>query len=113
MKQMSLSDRGFERKTKCTRQREILDEMDLVARRAELVELIAPHAPTPGAKGGRAPFAVETMLRIHIQQQWFNLSDPAMEEVLFREFVGGRSDIGLETDLVCRKFPSSEIGCIN
>ena len=47
----------------------------------------------PGAKGGRPPFAVETMLRIHFVQQWFNLSDPAMEEALydmalFREFVG-------------------------
>lgn len=33
------------------------------------------------------------MLRIHFLQQWFNLSDPSMEEVLydtpmFREFVG-------------------------
>jgi transposase, IS5 family len=60
---------------------------------AELVLLIAPHAPAPGAKGGRPPFAVETMLRIHFVQQWFNLSDPAMEEALydmalFREFVG-------------------------
>ena len=55
--------------------------------------MITPHAPAPGAKGGRPPFAVETMLRIHFLQQWFNLSDPAMEEALydmalFREFVG-------------------------
>jgi transposase, IS5 family len=47
----------------------------------------------PGAKGGRPPFSVETMLRIHFMQQWFNLSDPAMEEALydtplFREFAG-------------------------
>ncbi len=47
----------------------------------------------PGTKGGRPPLAVETMLRIHFIQQWFNLSDPAMEEelynmALFREFVG-------------------------
>ena len=57
------------------------------------IALIAPHAPTPGAKGGRPPFAVETLLRIHFLQQWFNLSDPAMEEALydtalFREFAG-------------------------
>ncbi|CEI21709.1 Transposase insH for insertion sequence element IS5Y [Pseudomonas aeruginosa] len=92
MKQMSLSESGFERKTKRTRKREFLDEMNLVVPWAELVSLIAPHAPAPGAKGGR-PFAVETMLRIHFLQQWFNLSDPAMEEALydmalFREFVG-------------------------
>ena len=93
MKQMSLGESGFERKTKRTRKREFLDEMNLVVPWAELVSLIAPHAPTPGAKGGRPPFAVETMLRIHFVQQWFNLSDPAMEEALydmalFREFVG-------------------------
>ena len=93
MKQMSLGESGFERKTKRTRKREFLDEMNLVVPWAELVSLIAPHAPTPGAKGGRPPFAVETMLRIHFLQQWFNLSDPAMEEALydmalFREFVG-------------------------
>ena len=93
MKQMSLGESGFERKTKGTRKREFLDEMNLVVPWGELVSLIAPHAPAPGAKGGRPPFAVETMLRIHFLQQWFNLSDPAMEEALsdtpmFREFAG-------------------------
>jgi len=38
MKQMSLSESGFERKTKRTRKREFLDEMDLVVPWAELVE---------------------------------------------------------------------------
>jgi IS5 family transposase len=93
MKQMSLGESGFERNTKRTRKREFLDEMNLVVPWGELVSLIAPHAPEPGAKGGRPPFAVETMLRIHFLQQWFNLSDPAMEEALydtpmFREFAG-------------------------
>jgi len=93
MKQMSLGAAGFERKTKRTRKREFLDEMDLVVPWAELVALIAPHAPQPGAKGGRPAFGVHPMLRIHFLQQWFNLSDPAMEEALydtpmFREFVG-------------------------
>jgi IS5 family transposase len=95
MKQMSLDSTasGFERKTKRTRKREFLDEMALVVPWAELVALIAPHAPTRSTKGGRPPFAVETMLRIHFLQHWFNQSDPAMEEALydtpmFREFAG-------------------------
>jgi transposase, IS5 family len=55
----------------------------------ELVALVSPHAPE--GKRGRPPFPVETMLRIHFMQQWFTLSDPAMEEALhdvplFREF---------------------------
>lgn len=93
MEQMSLGAAGFERKTKRTRKREFLDEMNLVVPWSELVALIAPHTPRPGAKGGRPPFAVETMLRLHFLQQWFNLSDPGMEEALydtpmFREFAG-------------------------
>ena len=93
MKQMSLGAAGFERKTKRTRKREFLDEMNLVVPWSELVALIAPHTPKPGTKGGRPPFAVETMLRLHFLQQWFNLSDPGMEEALydtpmFREFAG-------------------------
>ena len=93
MKQMSLDTTGFERKTKRTRKREFLDEMNLVVPWSEMVALITPHAPARSAKGGRPPFAVATMLRIHFLQQWFNLSDPAMEEALydtpmFRDFAG-------------------------
>jgi IS5 family transposase len=59
-----------------------------------LVALIQPHARgAHQALGGRPPFAVETMLRIHCLQLWWNLSDPAMEEELherplYRRFVG-------------------------
>ena len=97
MKQMSLSSTGFERKTKRTRKREFLNEMQLVVPWSELLGLITPHAPARGSQGGRPPFAVSSMLCIHFLQQWFNLSDPAMEEALydtpmFREFA--QLDIG-------------------
>ena len=90
MKQMSLAT-GFELAAKRTRKREFLDEMNLVVPWAELVSLIEPHAPS--GKTGRPPFAVLTMLRIHFMQQWFGLSDPAMEEALhdtplYCEFAG-------------------------
>ena len=80
MKQQSLATTGFELATKRTRKREFLDEINLVVPWTELVGLIQPHAPA--GKTGRPPFAVETMLRIHFMQQWFGLSDPAMEEAL-------------------------------
>ncbi|ABM10413.1 IS5 family transposase (plasmid) [Paenarthrobacter aurescens TC1] len=56
------------------------------------MSLIEPYAPQSGHRG-QQPFAVEAMLRIHFMQQWFNLSDPAMEEALhdvpvFRDFAG-------------------------
>jgi transposase, IS5 family len=82
MKQISLATSGFELVTKRTRKRVFLDEMNLVVPWTELVGLIQPFAPSAGSKGGRPPFAIETMLRIHFLQQWFGLSDPAMEEAL-------------------------------
>ena len=81
MNQISLGTSGFELSRKRTRKREFLDEMNLVVPWAELVGLIRPHAPA--GKTGRPPFAVETLLRIHFMQQWFTLSDPAMEEALY------------------------------
>ena len=83
MKQISLATTGFELVTKRTRKRVFLDEMNLVVPWTELVGLIDPFASSgTTAKGGRPAFAVETMLRIHFLQQWFGLSDPAMEEAL-------------------------------
>ena len=80
MKQKSFATNGFELISKRTRKREFLDEMNLVVPWTELIALIEPHAPA--GKTGRPPFAVATMLRIHFLQQWFGLSDPAMEEAL-------------------------------
>jgi len=82
---------GLNLSTKKTRKREILDEMDRVVPWGAPVQIVEPHAPR--AKTGRPPFAIETMLRIHYLQQWFGLSDPAMEEALhdvplYREFAG-------------------------
>ncbi len=88
---MKQADLGLNLSQKRTRKREFLDEMNKVLPWAELVALITPHAPE--GRRGRPPFAVETMLRIHFLQQWFGLSDPAMEEALhdvplYREFAG-------------------------
>ncbi len=91
MKQMSLGNNGFDVSPKRTRKREFLDEMNRVVPWAELTMLIEPHYSK--GKTGRPPFGIATMLRIHYLQQWFGLSDPAMEEALhdvpmYREFAG-------------------------
>ncbi len=88
---MKQADLGLNLTSKRTRKREFLDEMDLVVPWAELVALVSPFAPE--GKKGRPPFAVPAMLRVHFMQQWFGLSDPAMEEALhdvplYREFAG-------------------------
>ena len=85
---------GLDPLPKKTRKEVFLDEMNQVVPWAVLVALIQPHARgAHQALGGRPPFPIETMLRIHCLQLWWNLSDPAMEEELherplYRRFVG-------------------------
>jgi len=88
---MKQEDLGLELSKRKTRKRVFLDDMERVVPWSELLAVIAPHAPV--AKTGRPPFALEILLRIHFMQQWFGLSDMAMEEALFdvalyREFAG-------------------------
>jgi IS5 family transposase len=74
---------------KKTRKQVFLEQMEQVVPWEALVQCIAPYYPE--GKTGRPPFSLATMLRIHFMQQWFTLSDPAMEEAffdtpLYREF---------------------------
>jgi transposase, IS5 family len=78
MKQNTL---GLDLISRTTRKRQFLEQMEQVVPWACLVELIAPHYPE--GRNGRPPFPLETLLRVHFMQLWFNLSDPAMEEAFF------------------------------
>src|SRR5664279_6020820 len=86
MKQWTLAAQsGFERYTKKTRRALFLEEMEQVVPWAELCALIEPVYPKAGQ--GRPPVGVERMLRIYFLQQWFNLSDPAVEETLYLSLI--------------------------
>ena len=94
---MTLAAVGFERYAKTTRRAAFLSEMEGVVPWSALCAVIEPFYPKPG--NGRPPVGVERMLRIYFLQQWFNLSDPAVEEALYdslamRRFVG--IDLGRE-----------------
>ena len=54
--------------------------MDRVVPWDKLCALVFPVYPKAG--DGRPPIDLEQMIRIHCLQQWFNLSDPSMEESL-------------------------------
>ena len=108
MKQKTLAVAGgFERYGKKTKRALFLEEMEQVVPWAELCGLIEPVYPKAG--NGRPPVGVERMLRLYFVQQWFNLSDPAVEEALYdsavlRQFVGidlGREPVPDETT-ACR-----------
>jgi IS5 family transposase len=81
MKQLTLATVGFERYAKPPRRAAFLAEMSGVVPWSALCALIAPFYPKPG--NGRPPVGVERMLRLYLLQQWFNLSDPAVEEALY------------------------------
>ena len=103
MKQTSLSMTGYFDKSKRTRREVFLAEMERVVPWGELCALIEPFYPKAG--NGRPPIGLERMLRIYFLQQWFNLSDPGVEEALYdslamRSFVGidlGREPVPDET----------------
>src|SRR3981189_145470 len=108
MKQQTLAmANGFERYKKKTRPAWFLEEMEQVVPWAELCALVEPVYAKAG--NGRPPVGAERMLRIYFLQQWFNLSDPGVEEALYdsagmRQFVGidlGREPVPDETT-VCK-----------
>ena len=91
---------------KQTRREVFLGQMDVVVPWKALLSLIEPHYPKSGRRG-RQPYALETMLRIHFLQQWYALSNPAMEEALYdtpvmRRFaqLGGLDGIPDETTIL-------------
>src|SRR5918999_3228813 len=98
MRQQTFAADDFEMYRKPTRRERFLAEMERVVPWRELCQLIDPIYPQP-AGAGRPPVGVERMLKIYFLQHWFNLSDPAVEEVLYdsramRAFVG--IDLGRE-----------------
>ncbi len=108
MRQQTLAAQaGFEKYGRKSRRELFLDEMEQVVPWSDLESLVEPHYPKAGK--GRRPVGLGIMLRTYFVQQWFNLSDPGVEEALYdsaglRRFVGvdlGRAPAPDETS-VCR-----------
>ena len=92
-KQLGFTDYELTTAKKQTKRERFLSEMEAVVPWQALIELIEPYYPKTSKKGGRPPYPLITMLRIHLLQQWYSLSDPAMEEALIelptmRRFAG-------------------------
>ena len=104
--QLTFGDAEGLGKRKQTRREIFLAEMEQVVPWQQLLGLVAPHYPVSG-RPGRQPYALATMLRIHMLQQWYALSDPAMEEALheiptLRRFaqLGGLDNVPDETTIL-------------
>jgi len=92
MKQRSLASQSvFEKYGRKSRRELFLDEMEQSVPWAELLALVEPYYAKAGK--GRHPVGQSIMLRTYFVQQWFNLSDPGVEEALYespvlQRFVG-------------------------
>jgi transposase, IS5 family len=108
MEQRTFASQGsFERYGRKSRRELFLDEMELVVPWSELQALVEPHYAKAG--NGRRPVGLALMLRTYFMQQWFNLSDPGVEEALYespvlRRFVGVDLGVAAPPDetTVCR-----------
>lgn len=100
----SFTDLEYAVKKKTTRKEKFLAEMDEILPWKELLSVIKRHYPRHGQ--GRPPIQLESMLRIYFMQQWYGLSDPAMEDSLYditsmRLFAGlGLDNIPDETTIL-------------
>ena len=89
--QLTFADSEFSSKRRQTRKEIFLSRMEQILPWQNMVEVIEPFYPKAG--NGRRPYPLETMLRIHCMQHWYNLSDGAMEDALYeidsmRHFAG-------------------------
>jgi IS5 family transposase len=81
----------FQKYGRKSRRELFLDEMERIVPWTGLLALVRPHYAKAG--NGRRPVGLEIMLRVYFVQQWFNLSDPGVEEALYespvlQRFVG-------------------------
>jgi IS5 family transposase len=89
--QTTFASMTWSHKGKVTRREQSLGEMEQDIPWRELLAVIAPHYPKAGR--GRPPIPLATMPRICFVQQFFNLSDPQVEDAIYdtesiRRFVG-------------------------
>lgn len=99
MRKVSFASLAYDNKKKKTRRDKFLEEMDRIIPWKELTGIIGKHYPKAG--NGRRPMPLESMLRIYFMQQWYGLSDPAMEDALYdSESMRRFAEIDLEADAI-------------
>ena len=107
MRQVTLASQGsFEKYGRKSKREQFLETMEAVVPWRELEALIEPHYPRAG--NGRQPVGLPIMLRVYFLQQWFNLSDPGVEDAFYespalRRFAGvdlGRAPAPDETTVL-------------
>lgn len=91
MGQITFSDLEYQHKKRKTRREKFLEKVELLVPWDKLERKVRRYYPKAGR--GRHPYPLSVMLRIHCVQLFYNVSDPAMEDMLYeidsvRRFVG-------------------------
>jgi len=107
MDQATFSELEYDNKKRKTRREKFLERMDSLIPWQKLEKKIRRHYPKRGR--GRPPYPLSVMLRVHCVQLFYNLSDPAMEDMLYeiesvRRFVGLRLSGPLPDETTILKF---------
>ena len=76
--QLGFSEQELRRSQHRTRKELFLAKMENLVPWNRLVVLIEPFYPKAG--NGRGPYPLESMLRVHCLQQWYNQRDPEMHQ---------------------------------
>ena len=105
--QLGFSELGLRKNHHRTRKELFLAEMENLIPWIRLTALIEPYYPKAG--NGRRPYPLESMLRVHCLQQWYNLSDAATEYSLYeiatmRRFTHLSLDKSIPDDTTIMKF---------
>jgi transposase, IS5 family len=107
MSQMTFAEAEYSIKKRKTRREKFLDRIE------ELIpwDKFEQHLAKKYSKGttGRKPYPLSVMLRVHIMQLLYNLSDPAMEDALYeiesmRRFAGLRLSDNLPDETTILNF---------
>ncbi len=93
--QLTFSNSEYRSKRRQTRKEIFLGRMESLIPWQRFESVIELYYPKAG--NGRRPYPLATMLRIHCMQQWYSMSDPAMEDALY-EIASMRIFAGLSLD---------------
>ena len=107
MSQLTFAEAEYESKKRKIRRGKFLERMDGLIPWGKLEKQLARKYSK--GKVGRKPYPLSVMLRIHVMQLLYNLSDPAMEDALYeiesmRRFAGLRLSDNLPDETTILNF---------
>ena len=99
MSQLTFAELEFKHKKRQTRREIFLEKLEKLLPWQKLETPIIRYYAKAGSQGGRPSYPLASMLRVHVMQLVYNLSDPAMEDALY-EIESMRVFAGLKLDRI-------------